>query len=298
MMKPTLLLSILLIWLGPLAAQYEPAVYDYALNYFNNGQALPSEQNLLISGDIGSDIQRVEVSVLKGGSKNDHLPLYTATWKRVPQSQQESFRLPFNYKLHGNSKYDFLIAYYRKTREGEKATLRKLLKEACLAYLSQQIRLDGGRIDLQRNPRGMLSDLNALVEKALASYCTANEVAFQGFSEVVLQGIRALPREAGSSIEEERVLLWKQLSVELDPLLNSELLVRSDSAGDPSLPHRKSPGQPGPQPGLWWGILVRGSRKFFLWQWFLPGPFPSPGEPGLCVSPVEQCFSFGGGLFE
>ena len=100
-------------------AQYEAAVFDYSNAYFNNGQPLKAETFLLFSGAIRSDITRVEISIYKAKSKKED-ELYANTWKNMYSNGEGAFSITCNYKLRGNSEYDFVFDYFRPITPEEK----------------------------------------------------------------------------------------------------------------------------------------------------------------------------------
>jgi hypothetical protein len=108
------LTAVLLIYFScnHLTGQYEVAAYDFAQNYFNNGQALPAESNLLLTGETSSSVSRIEVSIFKAKANHSRPPLYHATWLRCDGQKDNGFTLPLNYKLHGNSDYDIVFGYF------------------------------------------------------------------------------------------------------------------------------------------------------------------------------------------
>ena len=63
------MLSVLLVPLR-VVAQYEVAAYSQEASYFNNGQPLPAETNLLITGQAPEGVNRIEVSIFK--AKTNH----------------------------------------------------------------------------------------------------------------------------------------------------------------------------------------------------------------------------------
>ena len=236
---PIVLLFLLFAW-QILPAQYEPVVYDYELNYFNNGQPLPAESHLLMSGDVDPDIQRVEVSLFKAKSNHNRFPLHLSTWKRVKGSDTESFRLPFNYRLHGNDGYDFVIAYFREITESEQKGLRELLTSVIGTYLDQQINLKDGKVKLGKSPAVLISRLDDITSKAMTHYRNTNEIQFSGFSNVLLEGLKAMAHyqePAKSAVDGTtmgvpfaalRGQIDQQIQTELAQTLEGKLLVQTD----------------------------------------------------------------------
>ncbi len=107
-------------------------VYQNA--YFNNGQPLKSESDLLVSGAIPKEIQRVEILIYNNKEK-DRKPLYKNVWKRSFGNVQENFQIPVTYPLRGNSEYDIVLDYYRDVTEEEKKELKKVLYQLLDKYV-------------------------------------------------------------------------------------------------------------------------------------------------------------------
>lgn len=237
--SPIVLFFLLFAW-QTLSAQYEPVVYDYELNYFNNGQPLPAESHLLISGEVDATVQRVEISLFKAKSNHNHYPLHLSIWKRVKDSDTEAFRLPFNYRLHGNDGYDFVIAYFREINVNEQKAIKELLSSVMGTYLDQQISVKDGKVQLGKSPAGLISQLNDIVSKAMTHYRTASEIQFSGFSHVLLEGLKALghykePAKSavdgtslGVPLAALRSQIDQQIQTELAQTLDGKLLVQSD----------------------------------------------------------------------
>ena len=226
-------------------AQYETAVFDYQNSYFNNGQALKAEQNLMISGNISRKVERVEVS-LYSAKGNHRKPLYVGSWKRAYGNTQETFNMPFNYKLKGDANYDVVVDYYRTIGKEEKDALRKSIYDAVDAYLTQSFATNGKTVKLINSMDAVMSDINTIVKDAFFYYRNDSEVVFPGFSDVVKRSIssmmgRKLKYGEAAALNDDKQaaraeLYQKRLTElqgvahnEIDQVLNTELLIRSDS---------------------------------------------------------------------
>ena len=239
-MKVTLFSVLLLFFCWQEAmAQYDAVAFDYELNYFNNGQPLPAESHMIFSGSVGINIDRVEIAVYRSSSNYQQGALYAASWKRIPGSKVENFRVPFHYKLHGNSDYDVQIAFFRKVTLAEKTGLRHRIRDAVSTYVDQNVVIHPQEVLMARNPHQMASDLNTIVSNGLAPYRATNELRFEAFSEVVKGELNALQSKqkaniasVGPSFEtvmtNRKEALKRQVISELEPLLQSELLVKVD----------------------------------------------------------------------
>ncbi len=239
-MKSTIFISLLLslCWQWGIA-QYDAVVFDYELNYFNNGQPLPAESHMLFSGGVALNIDRVEVGVYRSKSSYQQGALYSASWKRVPGSEVETFKVPFHYKLHGNNDYDIQIAFFRVVTLAEKTALRNRIKDAVGTYIDQNVVIHPHEVLLGRNPHQMGTDLNTIVANSLAPYRATNELTFEVFSDVVKGELRSLDAKQSpktlsvdssfeTTMKNRKEALKRQVISELEPLLQSELLVKVD----------------------------------------------------------------------
>lgn len=230
-------------------AQYQAVVFDYQNAYFNNGQALPAEENLMISGGISKKIERVEIAIFNGKG-NHKRPLYINNWKRGYGNVQENFQLPFNYKLKGDGNYDFSVEYYRMVTEEEKTELRKSLHLALGSYLGQSFEASGKKVKMLRSESTIMHDLNFIMKDAVKYYRNESEVIFTGFSDIVRRGVgnmadhklrRGEAAKLGDVTEKNTRLeaiakLYDQRLAELEELINNEadqitnthLLIRAD----------------------------------------------------------------------
>jgi hypothetical protein len=114
------------------------------------------------------------------------------------------------------------------------------------AYIEQTLQASKSHIQLTRNSRQMLSDLNSIVKKGLENYRNRTAIEFKGFSDLVKNNLEQLEKVnlasgrfifTGKSKEEAKTEYRKKLikdletliHSELDPILNTELAKLSDS---------------------------------------------------------------------
>ena len=244
-LKKMLFISTLGLSSVQVQAQYEAAVFDYQNSYFNNGQPLKAEENLMISGNISRKVERVEVSLFAAKGKH-RKPIYLGSWKRAYGNIQENFNMPFNYKLRGDANYDVVVDYYRPIVKEEKDELRKSVYAAVDAYLGQSFITNGKKIKLINSMDAVMSDVNTIVRDAFYYYRNDSEVLFPGFSDVVKRSIssmigRRLKYGEAANLSDDKQtaraeLYQKRLTElqgvahnEIDQVLNTDLLIRSDS---------------------------------------------------------------------
>lgn len=197
-------------------AQYESAVFDYQMAYFNNGQPLPAESMLIFSGEVKKDVTAVEINIVKPNGKK---PLYTAIWQRGQGQSGESFQLPVNYRLEGNTEYDFQFHYYRILSQDEKATIVKEVLQPISFYLQQQITLQNGQVVLSQSARKMKVELDQLLVQEMAAYRSAQQQTEIQFSDMVGQFVETLAKDTVVDGRDQLTFLLKQ---EVSKLLKNE----------------------------------------------------------------------------
>ncbi len=114
-------------------AQYKTVNFNYERSYFNEGQPLPAQNQMMVNGEVSSEVQMVQLKIFRT-SNTDKTPLHTALWKRPDNNLQNTFTLPVNYKLNGGSDYTFLVFPISSSQYHENIT-RRILSE----YADQNI---------------------------------------------------------------------------------------------------------------------------------------------------------------
>jgi len=201
----TLLFLLSLLYLAQ--AQYQSAVFDYEMGYFNNGQELPAEDRLIFSGEVGKNIKAVEIQIKK---PNSNKILYNGLWQRSENSLSESFQLPINYRLSGKTEYDFSILYYRKLSDNEKYQIEKRLLSQLRFYQEQQIKVSNGKVKLLKSSSKLLDDFNQILEEGLSSYRPADKSLEVTFSSMFESYMDVLERDTLSGNLEKLDDIFKQ----------------------------------------------------------------------------------------
>jgi hypothetical protein len=229
-MKRTLLLLLAFAPLLLVFGQYESVMFDYELAYFNNGQPLPAEEYLIISGEMNANVKRVEVEIHRANSNLDKQPQFMATWKRTAKHDGGSFRLPINYLLKGSSKYSFRFSYFQPVSEAERTALKSSMFEILDTYLANSITLNGENIEVKPNAKKIQATLNTLVADGMYYYRSGSETSFQGFSDLGKELIQKLDGSKSSpEVFAQQLLDIQQLvRKELEQSLNQSLLIRTD----------------------------------------------------------------------
>ncbi|RMG28670.1 MAG: hypothetical protein D6730_05130 [Bacteroidetes bacterium] len=237
MNKIKLYAHILLLLLVHTAAyaQFEVVAFDMQNAYFNNGQELPADSKLIITGETSPDIKMIKVEVYKARSSKEQASLYQAIWRRTPNDASHSYRIPFNYKLRGNTDYDFVFTFYRSVTPEEKQALKAALMEAIDSYLTYSIKAKDTGIRLVKPARVVLNDMNALVTDGLKHYEFAEQARFEGFSDIVLEALKrsddfsslhtAAGTEAPNLLQSYIANINSLIDKELSYMFNGEVMV-------------------------------------------------------------------------
>jgi len=225
-----------------LFAQYETVEFDYEKTTFNNGEPLPAETYFEIRGDITKKITMVEVQVYGENGYPDRSPLYQKLWQRPFNSTAERFVLPMNYNLRGGEAYDFALLYFRKASGAEVANFKKELFNTLDAYIDQASKFDRKGINLIKDNRSIIEDMNEIVRSSMTYYRTQIKREFQGFSDLVKDDLeriedgkqsKFLGRKAteAENLQRKKELvnsLKAKVHAEVSYLLNSQLHVLID----------------------------------------------------------------------
>ena len=184
------------LFLSQVYGQYETVDYNDKMGYFNNGQPLPAESNLIITGTTSRDIDWVEIELFRGGS--DKYPMAQSLWKRDDDSEATSYKIPLNYRLRGNSTYDFVFTTFRQITVAEKTALTEKLLQSLHIYLEQISVGQAQSMQLQSAPNKVMKDLNKVIVEGIYYYRSKNGKVFPGFSDIVKSGLEKLHKAPGS----------------------------------------------------------------------------------------------------
>lgn len=213
-------------------AQYEVASYSYDQNYFNNGQPLPAESNLLLTGEAPEGVSRVELMVYKAKANHSRPPLYHAAWLRPGGKTDNGYSLPINYKLHGNSDYDIVFAYYKPVTDQQKTDLRELLQGTAKRMIRQSVQRKDEKVNFQGNDNRLKKDIEKFVQRGLMAYRTPEAGAFSTLTEATSRVFDALFDMSNNTNAEQLAVAVmaaeEQVSDEIDLFLQQPLEVRSD----------------------------------------------------------------------
>ncbi len=175
-----------------LSGQYANVSFDPAMRTFNNFEPLPSEEDMMFTGAVPVNVNVVEFQFFRGKSKDFKDPLYIANWERGAGDKSGSFKLPINYKLNANKKYDIRVKYFQKVENADREKIYGALKNNLDAYLGQSLQSSSKKIKLTKSSKEMMKDLNTIVTYGLREYRISNGIPFEGFSDLVKGQIEAI----------------------------------------------------------------------------------------------------------
>ena len=191
-MRTLLSLCLAALVIGPAAAQRATVFYDFAKNTFGDFEDLPSEEQLLITGDLPPGTELVEVSVYDDEVSPGE-DLYTGFWTANGTTGSRAFAVPINYRLRPGSDYTFRIQFFTPVQGGDREALYRQVRKNVEAYLNLQYRTDDeGTLKLAESPRKLRRELDQIVHQSMRQYRVTSPGAFEGFSDVVLEQLKQL----------------------------------------------------------------------------------------------------------
>ena len=180
-----LLLAFIVILTSTVAnAQFKSVQYDYEKNWFGENQNLPAESPWMLSGILPPDISMVAVEIY-GNDDRSKAPLHTAVWTKSLEGDQVNFFVPVNYNLRSNSTYTVELKYFRDITPIEKDNLKQDVYNAVRSYLELNIVATNNAVNLKKNPKAMVKDLDKLMNNGLVLFRNNLNIEFPGFSQLV-----------------------------------------------------------------------------------------------------------------
>lgn len=210
MKRLSLLLIVCTLWSVQSNAQFTAVTYDIERNYFNEGQPLPAEKPLLLSGKVPANVNIIEISFFPSKAKDDKDLLYVASWKDIDNTTNQDFNLAINYPLRASEKYDFRLDYFVKLSPGAQTDLATQITEQATAYLEANLNIDGNEIKVDRREKKIVDEIEAIIERALADYRNQNDIGFQGLSQTLRQKLESLDKTELNKIKQDSTLEAQQ----------------------------------------------------------------------------------------
>ncbi|MEL7341947.1 MAG: hypothetical protein AAGM67_15810, partial [Bacteroidota bacterium] len=134
-------------------------------------------------------------------------------WQRSAESNGESFRLPMNYRLQGNSEYDVKLTYYQKVNGNQKQTLQQELEKNVLFYRQQQIKKQNGKLKLDLSSKKLYKAFNQILAEGLVNFRSATHAETPSFSPMLERYLDGLAQDTSiSSAKDLDVLLQQEIN--------------------------------------------------------------------------------------
>ncbi len=186
MVNRFLLCGLLLLTAIVAKAQFESVQYDYEKNWFGENQKLPAETPWILSGVLPQNISSVAVEIYSSDNREKD-PLHTSVWTSpVGTDSATNFFIPVSYSLRSSTKYTIEIKYYRDMTPVEKTNLKQQVYDAVRSYVQLNVVASKNDVDLNKDPKEMVKDLNKLMRDGLVLFKSKLNVSFPGFSDLVL----------------------------------------------------------------------------------------------------------------
>lgn len=218
---PLFFTLILFFFYTILNAQYATVNFDLEKNYFNEGQPLPAEKNLMFTGIIPEGVSRIEIDIF-AGKKVD----YTAIWKKAfARENTNNFNLAVNYKLRPSDQYDFRVRFFQNMSYEQLNDLRDQLINQVAAYLVASVQQSGRNIQLLDREKKVIRRANEIVYNDLVGYRRSDDADFPGFSKAILQkltGLDVSKVDTSFQIEALKEELYEQVEVEVEQFVAGE----------------------------------------------------------------------------
>ncbi len=183
-MRKTIYISLLLISMLSIKtyAQKRVVTVDFESNSFVNNPTIPYNESFIIEGQLGENIEYVDVFIHNEGSKKS---FYKTSWNRIPQNQGHTFKVLIPSILSPNSKYDFEIITYEKVTVAQKRKLLESLRKRISFYISNSLHYDGKGIVME-NPKKVYNGLREMIDEAMSYQVSKNEVVCNAPSKLIL----------------------------------------------------------------------------------------------------------------
>ncbi len=232
-----LLMLVLVLFASAIFAQESVIKVDFESGSFINRQTIPFDQSLVIQGELGKEIEYVDVFIRNAGSKWN---LHHYSWNRTPQNKTETFNVVIPPVLSSGSKYDFEIIAYTGLNYAQKVKLLENLRSRVSFYINNSFRFDGKRAGIN-NPKKVFKGLQDLIEEALRYQVSKNGISNMSPGKLVLaelqkqknfkfkkvlKGSKKVERNdlANKLIKEKVDFITDMVIAEIAQFINSELV--------------------------------------------------------------------------
>ncbi len=229
--------ALLVLLTSTLVAQERVVKVDFESNSFKNQPKIPFNEPFAIQGEMGRDIEYVEVLIRNHGAKWN---LGSFSWNRISENKTETFNIVIPPILTSGSKYDFEIITYTRLSYAQKQKLVEDLRDRVAFYINNSFQFDGKNISI-KNPKKVYKGLMDLIDEALRYQVSKNGITYVAPTKLILEelkkqnnfkfkkvlkGTKTIERnDLGNALILEKVNLITDMVIsELMPFLNSELV--------------------------------------------------------------------------
>lgn len=230
----------LIICFTAIHGQFTSITYDLERNWFNEGQPLPAETDMILKGSIPTDAAKVELVILSSKKQEE---LYTAVWNKT-NTNELSLNVP--YKLRSSSEYDFLFRFFQPLNGQEKEKLIQDITNTINAYLAVNLAGDKS-IKLRKNSKNNLKEMNQILKDVFTEYRSSIYQWEPAFSEIIQLKLEQMERtdldndysKTDNTNSKKQVInetrkqlvseLEAQISREVSQLLDRKLFILKDT---------------------------------------------------------------------
>ena len=212
------------------SGQRSTVPYDFSKNTFGDFEDLPSEENLLLTGALPPRVELVEIAVFDDPIDEDTDEddvLYTGTWTASGTRGADAFAVPINYPLTPGSDYTFRISFFTTIDSADRASLYRSVRSSVESYLNLNYAVEDGELELNQSPRRLRRELDAIASESMRRYRVTSPLAFDGFSDVVLEQLKQLDglEVSGTGRPEPLRNLMQLIDGELRSMLNQDMVM-------------------------------------------------------------------------
>ncbi len=237
-----------------IAQRYETVVHDPERNWFNEGNPLPAEKPLILTGEIQPTVRLVRLQIAQ--EADFRRQVLERTWTRKPGNNAAQFQMPISFHLRSGKQYSFRLSYYATAQAEEVNYLRKQLKATLGAYLEGTAEVSRNRLQLMLNNRVMVREMDRIVEDACALFRTSDGETWPGFSEMIADRLQAIHKkkakrseiDSKEDMQRQRIAVLERhmeriielVNAEVDYFFNREWIKRIDQITIPDYPVENS----------------------------------------------------------
>ena len=231
MKKILIAFTLFFLAIGTNFAQYTTVTFDEELVQLNSHEPLTTERDFMVTGNIASNIDFVEISIFTAKGKSHLSPLYTNTWRRTSNNTSTQYRVPMNYKLRAGKTYDMVIRYYKPLSASASEAMYQKVIDNLETYVDQNFKVKKKKLKLVKKSKQVIKELDAMVANELSKYQTLTPHTFNGFSDLIQGQVKliertriknanrqkdSIPTISSNLIEEQIIDLKNMLRAEVD----------------------------------------------------------------------------------